>query len=350
MAISTCNSKYVIAGKRAAKGSPHSSDELSTALSQLELNSQKQHKTKMKAIKTEPATVLCCDAWEHTVRSLSQIETKPLKNSAESIDHKEVSRAKPRNDSECIDLDEVLPLAERLNCHKPPAPLDQQKTKLTHTECIEIPSLAERLKAKSKGQSIQSNFPHTTPYSSSQHDKADVDFKKIREMNKDPMNDHIGQFWTSERKQIVISDSSSESETEDPMILCGDAKVGGAHKVMSSLHHQYCDSSEEGSSSDDCIPPLVNRIGSKRQGASSSPLKSKLSPTKDLVLQSKTQVTQVTTNMKKKLGFESRLKDDIGDRNCDIREIATNKGSSCGEVGLSGTCCIGSAESPIEID
>ena len=56
----------------------------------------------------------------------------------------------------------------------------------------------------------------------------------------------------------MISDSSSESEVEDPLmpVPCKDMKAQG---VTSSLQYQYCDSSEDGASpSDDDIPPLAN--------------------------------------------------------------------------------------------
>ena len=175
--------------------------------------------------------------------------------------------------------------------------------------------------------------------------------------------DAAGQFQqTSENKQIVISDSSSESEAEDPLmpVPCKDMKVGGAHGVTSSLQYQYCDSSEDGASpSDDDIPPLANRIGCKWAGTSSSPLKTKLSPTKDLVTKSTTETAQVTTKVttakKKKLGFESSKvtgsSDSVGGRDCDVGEKGTSKGEAAyGVVSLLGTCCIGSAESPIEID
>ena len=160
----------------------------------------------------------------------------------------------------------------------------------------------------------------------------------------------------------MISDSSSESEAEDPLmpVPCKDMKVGGTQGVTSSLQYQYCDSSEDGASpSDDDIPPLANRIGCKRAGTSSSPLKTKLSPTKDLVIKSTTETAQVTTKVttaKRKLGFESSKvmgsSDGVGGRDCDIEEIGASEGAAAyGTVSLSGTtCCIGSAESPIEID
>ena len=44
--------------------------------------------------------------------------------------------------------------------------------------------------------------------------------------------------------------------------------------------------------------------------------------------------------------------DSVGGRDCDIEEIGASEGAAAyGTVSLSGTtCCIGSAESPIEID
>ena len=132
-----------------------------------------------------------------------------------------------------------------------------------------------------------------------------------------------------------------------------------AQGVTSSLQYQYCDSSEDGASpSDDDIPPLANRIGYKRAGTSSSPLKTKLSPTKDLVTKSTTETAQVTTKLttaKRKLGFMSSKvmgsSYSVGGRDYVIGEIGTSEGAAAyGAVSLSGTCCIGSAESPIEID
>ena len=174
--------------------------------------------------------------------------------------------------------------------------------------------------------------------------------------------DAAGQFQrTSVNKQIVISDSSSESEAEDPLmpVPCKDMKVGGAQGVTSSLQYQYCDSSEDGAiPSDDDIPPLANRIGCKRAGTSSSPLKTKLSPTKDLVTKSTTETAQVTTKVttaKRKLGFESSKvtgsSDGVGGSDYDVGEKDSSEGvAAYGTVSLSGTCCIDSAESPIEID
>ncbi|MCG8623202.1 MAG: hypothetical protein MJE68_14550 [Proteobacteria bacterium] len=73
----------------------------------------------------------------------------------------------------------------------------------------------------------------------------------------------INQKW-----QIVISDSSSESEVEDPLmpVLYKDMKMGGAQGVTSSLQYQYCDSSEDGASpSDDDIPPLPTKLAVNEQ-------------------------------------------------------------------------------------
>ena len=43
--------------------------------------------------------------------------------------------------------------------------------------------------------------------------------------------------------------------------------------------------------------------------------------------------------------------DSVGGRDCDVGEKDSSEGAAVyGAVSLSGTCCIGSAESPIEID
>ena len=127
-------------------------------------------------------------------------------------------------------------------------------------------------------------------------------------------------------QQIVISDSSSESEAEDP--LFNGTAEGGPQRMMSSLHHHYCESSEHESSSDDDLPPLLDRIGSKRKDTLTSPLKAKLSPTKDIMV-SKMIFSQATTHTRKKLGFESqsRLKSC-----CTCDELEGEAQAQCGIV------------------
>ena len=299
--------------------------------------------TKMKA---EPATELCDDAQKYSISPVSQIDTElHFKTSTESIDDNKASRPKPRAESEFIDVDDIPPLSERLKSHRGSSSLEQQGAKSTHSEC----------RAKPGGYN-KTNLTYTSLVISSQHAQTDLNFLRTRKMHK-KSSDTVGQFQASERerKQSVIS------EAEDPLMPYGDTKVGGAQGVTSSLQYQYCDSSDEESSrSDDDIPPLVDRIGSKRPGSSSSPLKSKLSPTKDLVIYMKSEIEVVAigqdatkTNAKRRLGLESfkNFKDDTGGRNWDTREKAASKDVSVGAVGLSGTCYnIGSAESPIEID
>ena len=300
--------------------------------------------TKMKA---EPATKLCDDAQKYSISSVPQIDTEL--HFKTSIESDKVSRSKPRAES---DVDDIPPLSERLKSHRAPSSLDQLGAKSTHREYIEIPSWVEIAKP---GGYNKTNLTYTSLVISSQHARTDLNFVRTRDMHK-KSSDTVGQFQASERekKQSMIS------EAEDPLMPCGDTKVGGAQGVTSSLQHQYCGSSEEESSqSDDDIPPLVDRIVSKRPGISSSPLKSKLSPTKDLAMKSEIEVAwkgATKTNAKRKVGFGSfkgglNFKEDTGGRNWNIREKAASKSFSVGAVGLSGTCYnIGSAESPIEID
>ena len=354
MDIFSCSGFHIVAGKRTTNRSPsnsQSSDELSTALSELKLNSQLSMK-----MKAEPATKLCDDAQQHGISSVPLMDH--LKASTE-IKKSETTQA--RDNSECIDLesDETPPLAQRLKGHKALSSLSQQRAKSTQAECI------DRNEACVSSSLIEIDKPgpisNLSLITSSQHTQADLNSVRTQKPNKKSL-DTAGQFQrTSENKQIVISDSSSESEAEDPLmaVSCTDTKVGGAQGVTSSLQYQYCDSSEDGASpSDDDIPPLANRIGCKQAGTSSSPLKTKLSPTKDLVTKSMTETAQVTTRVttaKRKLGFElskvTESSDSVGGWDCDVGEKCTSRGAAAyGAIGLSGTCCIGSAESPIEID
>lgn len=356
-------------GKRMASPSHHdsqSSDELSTALSELKLKSHEHHMTKMKV---EPALRLCDDSQKHTITS-SQTEVKTSKSGGQKVSSDDVlSTAKPTDESECID-EFLPPLAEMIRSNKASTLLDHQRSRLTHgncDDCDEIPSLAERLKAKSWINSNSSSVPVDSLRPSAlhgDHNGADVMiFKRTQELDR-TSSVTVGQSRVSGEKQIVISDSSSESETEDPLIGHGDTEASGAERVMSSLRHQYCaDSSEDGSSTDDDVPPLVKRIGSKRPGNASSPLKSKLSPTRDLRVVTDGKATQIPatctlTKSKRKLRNESskvELKDIVVIDDVDsgsVGEIPSGKCASLGvpETGLSGTCCIGSAEFPIQID
>ena len=364
----------VVAGKVTANCSPskssQSSDELSVALSNLKLNSQCMTK---EIIKAEPATKLCDDAQQHGITSVPLMDH--LKASTESIDTYSKTEARDKLNSECIDVDEIPSLAERLKGHKSLSTCtscaeQKQAKSIRNTECIgsceEIPSLGEKARPSQASTCNKANLTYTALVLSSQHVhvRADLGLNCVRTQKTSKKSSNtFGQLRTGRERQIVISDSSSESEAEDPLMPCRDTKVGGAQLGMtSSLHYQYCDSSlsEDGSSSDDDVPPLASRIGSKRSGTSSSPLKSKLSPTKDLVMKSKTETAQLATkvvnNAKRKVGFETSkagLSDDVGSRNCDVGEKDTciSKGTAYGTVGLSGTCCIiGSAESPIVID
>ena len=278
---------------RSPSKSSQSSDELSVALSDLKLNSRL---TTKEIIKAEPATKLCDDAQQHGITSVPLVDH--LKASVESIDTYSKTEVRDKSNSECIDLDEIPSLAERLKGHKSLSTCtsltEQKRAKSIHnTECIgsceEIPSLGEKARPSQASTCNKANLTYTSLVLSSQHVRADLGPKYVRaqKMGKKSSNT-FGRLQTGEKRQIVISDSSSESEVEDPLVPRIDTKVGGAHDqgMTSSLHYQYCDSSlsDDGSSSDDDIPPLASRIGSKRSGASSSPLKSKLSPTKDLVM------------------------------------------------------------------
>ena len=285
------------AGKRANRKVKHSpsncasANELTAALNQLELSPHKHHGMKIKALKTEVAVVA-----QERISTLKEFEKED---------------------------DEIPPLAERLKAKENNVmsfvgsrfgveipPVEQPRMKTTqhteHSDCDEIPSLA---KSKSGKQTCytRSTVPLTGTYEHAQNNPRS---KETQDEYKVSLNS-IGQLRGSEKNLIVISDSSSESETEDPLNPSGTWRT--------TVQYQYCKSSDnESSSSDDELPILVNQIGKKRH-KSSSPLKAKLFPTKDLVVQSETQPAQVATDAKRKLGFLS--------------------GSSCG-----------SAESPIVID
>ena len=152
-----------------------------------------------------------------------------------------------RHNSERIDLesDEIRPLAQRLNGHQALSSLAQQRAKSTRAECTDCNQacVSSSLAEVNKPGPI-SKVSYVSLVTSSQHTRVDFSLR-TREMNKKSV-DAAGQFQRpSENKQIVISDSSSESETEDPFmpVPCKDMKVGGAQGVISSLQYQYCDSS-----------------------------------------------------------------------------------------------------------
>ena len=350
---------HIVAGKRTANRSPsnsQSSYDLTTALSELKLNSQLSMK-----MKAEPATKLCDNAQQHGISSVPLMDH--LKASTELTCNKKSEITQASDNSECIDLesDEIPPLAQRLKGHQALSSLTQQRAKSTQAEridCNQACVSSSLVEATVNKPGPISKISYLSLVTSSQHTRADLNSLRTQEMNKKSV-DVAGQFQrTSVNKQIVISDSSSESEVEDPLmpVPCKDMKVGGGQGVTSPLQYQYCDSSGDGASpSDDDIPPLANRIGCKRAGTSSSPLKTKLSPTKDLVTKSMTETAQVTTKVttaKRKLGFESSKVMGLRDgSDYDVGEKDSSEGAAAyGAVGLSGTCCIGSAESPIEID
>ena len=348
---------HIVAGKRTANHSLSNSqisDDLTIALSELKLHSQLSMK-----MKAEPATKLCDDAQQHGISSVPLMDH--LKASTEITCSNKSKITEARNNSKFIDLesDEIPPLAQRLKGHQALSSLTQKRAKSTRAECTDCNQVcvSSSLVEVNKPGPI-SKISYLSLVSSSQHTRADLNSSRTRGTNKKSV-DVAGQFQRpSENKQIVISDSSSESEAEDPLmpVPCKDTKVGGAQGVT-SLQYQYCDSSEDGASpSDEEIPPLANRIGCKRAGTSSSPLKTKLSPTKDLVMKSTTETAQVATKVttaKRKLGFESsKVMGLSGGSDYDVGEKDSNEGAAAyGTVSLSGTtCCIGSAESPIEID
>ena len=111
------------AGKKTANRSPsnsQSSDELSTALSELKLNSQLSMK-----MKAEPATKLCDDAQQHGISSVPLMDHLKASTEITCTNKSEITEA--RDNSECIDLesDEIPPLAQRLKGHQALSSLTQ---------------------------------------------------------------------------------------------------------------------------------------------------------------------------------------------------------------------------------
>ena len=152
----------IVAGKVTANRSPstssQSSDELSVALSDLKLNSQLMTK---EIIKAEPATKLCDDAQQHGITSVPLMDH--LKASTESIDTHSKTEARDKLNLECIDVDEIPSLVERLKGHKSLSACtsltEQKRAKsIRNTECIgsceEIPSLVEKARPS---QAISTN-------------------------------------------------------------------------------------------------------------------------------------------------------------------------------------------------
>ena len=310
-------------------------------------------------MKAEPATKLCDNVQQHGISSVPLMDHLKASTEITCSNKSEITEAS--DNSECIDLesDEIPPLAQRLKGHQALSLLAQQRAKSTQAERIGYNEacVSSSLIEVNKPGPI-SKISYLSLVTSNQHTRADLNSVRTNKKS----SDAVDLFQrTNEKRQIVISDSSSESEAEDPLmpVPYKDMKVGVAQGVTSSLQYQYCDSSKDRASpSDDDIPPLANRIGCKRAGTSSSPLKTKLSPTKDLVTKSTTGIAQVATKVttaKRKLGFESSkvmgLSDSVGGRDCDIGEKDFSEVAAVyGAVSLSGTCCIGIAESPIEID
>ena len=278
------------AGRKAAKGAKslatnhESSDELLTALSELELSPHKDHIAKPIALKTKPASTLYVGVQEHSIIPLSEACTKCHTDCADEVPPlSERLKSRPRNNMECVD-DNISSVADKLKTvstdRVESLSSEQLETNSTHqvdcSDCDEIPPLAMRLKIKSGNHS---SYPINTS-AIAEHNRCNATLTQTQEGNEEV---------------ILISDNSSESEGEDALQL---SHRDGAHTMMASLQHQYCNSSEGESSSDEALSPLINQIGTKRQGTSSSPLKTKLSPTKDFV---STKAVQSANNARRKL-------------------------------------------------
>ena len=132
MDVFSCCAFHIIAGKRTTNRSPsnsQSSDDLTTALSELKLHSQ--------LLKAEPATKLCDDAQQHGISSVPLMDH--LKASTELTCNKKSETTQASDNSECIDLesDEIPPLAQRLKRHQALSSLAQQRAKSTQAERID---------------------------------------------------------------------------------------------------------------------------------------------------------------------------------------------------------------------
>ena len=350
----------------------------------LRLLSPKKDLAKLKALRTEAASVLCGDAHPCGIERVSKRNEESLRGGGG-----------PENSN----VDEVAPLCERLKaktskCNATMIETEKRREDKStgHTVCDEVPTLCERLKTRTKDTTDTGTKlkPATVKVKSTANDfdKCCIPHKEAHYDGENTSRQiEVSTTVEDTVKQIVIDDSSSDDELEDPLasvkavgksqrMTSSLHQTSSTERMMSSLHHN---SSGDESTSDDDLPPLANMIGSKRPGATSSPIQTKVSPAKDLILSSK---NSTTTSRRRNLARELS---DIKCRGCDGEvennpatsdnpvasgESAINRvsGSTSGEVIIVGCSrvpgkpstnkqsvsnslsCIGSAESPIEID
>ena len=383
-----------IAGRKASKISnpsseAHSSDELTTALDDLRLLSPKKDLANLKALRTEAASVLCEDA-------------HPCSTERVSKRNKESLRGGGGPGPDVSNVDEVVPLRERLKaktkCNAAVIETGKKREDRStgHDVCNKVSTSCERLKTRTKDMTA-------TGRTGTKLKRATVKIKSSTANDSDKYTPHKEAHYDGEStsrqaeisrivedtvKQIVIGDSSSDDELEDP--LTSVKAVGKSQRMTSSLHQTsstermtsslHHNSSGDESTSDDDLPPLANMIGSKRPGATSSPIQTKVSPIKDLILSSKNStISSSRRNLMselsdtKCLGCDGEVENNptTSDNPIASGESAINRvsGSTSGEVIIVGCSrasgkpcstskksisnslsCIGSAESPIEID
>ena len=301
----------------------------------LRLLSPKRDHVKLKALKAGAACTLFDDANPCSIEVYSQknIESSRAGNGANLCSIEVMSRKKKteslRGVSElnCVDVEEVAPLRERVKTKKQQSVevhLTETEKHITgHTSTVsnEAPCSSKQQKVKTKddtkgtkaklkhdagsekrskqpGAKLKSTATDTilttcTKYQLPSEAVQPYD-KEISQRNEISKTIEIGN------KQIVIDSSSDSEEEEDPLKKSTNMNrkdKGKSHVLTSSLHHEssevvtsslHHDSSSDAESlSDDDLPPLANRIGSKRPGKATSPIKTKVSPLKDLMLASK---------------------------------------------------------------
>ena len=256
------------------------------AMSDLQLDTHRHHKTSG-MIKVEPGSLLC-------IQSDCQ-SSKPATNDAYLI----------CGDLECNDGEDTLSLSERMR--------NKQVA-----ECVDIPPLARRLELKSRmytdsqetanptsaidtQKSIsreQIIIPETFPTSIKSCDKH-LQFSKHPTHVEDGSEKRSILSNTYRSKEvIVISDSHSESETEDPLANMDNTLTTTPQSTTLLLHDK---SSEDSLSSDDDIPPLFNRIALKTKETALSPTKEKVFPSKHV---SSTAESRTTAKLIRQQGIE----------------------------------------------
>lgn len=269
---------YIAGRKGSKKTNPspseaHSSDELTASLDNLQLLSPKKNQVQLRTLKTGAASALCDDAQLCSIEVVSRKKMESTRSVGEP------------------QVDEVAPLHERLKTKNAKEAETEIREEISagHIICSEDLCLAEQLKVEMKDivKGTAAKLEHDVTPSKHLPVKGAHCHDKVSRL----VRPRTTKAVENKVKEIII-DSSSDSEVEDPLKQLTSAKDEGKSRIVtSSLHHGsiggvssslHHDSSDAESLSDIHLLPLADRIGRRCPGTTSLPIKTKVSPVKDL--------------------------------------------------------------------